>query len=124
MSDYTIYTLLQIEASVRREWRSPLPLKIGEIYETIAAELSEVANRPKPWGGGYIRNVVLSSQDPSQDLKIAVQKLKAKKDREAGIVSGRRRRYLELDCSDDELKRMQSEKNLRTRALIQLGESK
>ena len=124
MPDNTLATMLKLEESAKQEIGSPLNSKIGLVYALMATDLSEIAQRPKPWGGGYIRNVVLLSQPPSDDLREAVVKLKEKKDRDAKKKAGFRRMYLEMNCSPKEMKIMQSEKDLRARALRQLGITK
>jgi len=115
-----IYTLKHLEALAAHKIGSPRNKKIGLVYDDIAAELSEIAQRSRPWGGGYVRGIVLRSLGASPEITNAIKALKRKKDREAAKKAGMRRMYLEMRCSPDELKQMQK-KSLRARALIQLG---
>ena len=91
----------------------------ADVYRDIVKQLNNIVDGG--WKYPYISNLHRGEQLDTMSAKIksAVARLHSQ------LTQPNRKRYrLEMDCSDEELKEMQKETDLRARALKQLGNLK
>ena len=118
MTGTTKDTLLAIVSAVCRSGKFSMSLNQAKVHREIARRLKIIDGQDRTQG--FIANMLRGDHGAGKETEVAISKLYKNLVKPKKPKPTRRRRYLEIDCTDEELEKMQKN-SLRKRAEIQLG---